>query len=72
MTVQQVVHEPQDFPGTMAGAAGALRSCAGDTGTAGAGAPDRSDFLRFASPIRMIRAFIIQVLPQRGGRPSAA
>jgi hypothetical protein len=63
MTVQQVVHEPQDFPGAMAGAAGALRSCTGDAGAAGAGAPPRSAFLRFASPIRSILAVLIETLP---------
>jgi hypothetical protein len=63
MTVQQVVHEPQDFPGAMAGAAGTLRSCAGDAGAAGADAPPRSALLRFASPIRLILAVLIETLP---------
>jgi hypothetical protein len=39
MTVQHVVQEPHDFPGTMAGAA--------------ADAAARSALLRFASPIRI-------------------
>jgi hypothetical protein len=52
MTVQHVVHEPQDFPGTTAGAEAAFQSSANcDTG--GTGAPARLAALRFASPIWM-------------------
>jgi hypothetical protein len=54
MTVQHVVHVPQDFPGTTAGVEAALRSALGWPDAAMAGVPARPAFLRFASPIGMI------------------
>jgi len=51
MTVQHVVHEPQDFPGTTAGVEAAARSAPGDSDAVGAAMPARCAFLRLASPI---------------------
>jgi hypothetical protein len=73
MTVQQTVHEPQDFPGTMAGAEAALPSSAGDAGVAGPAAPARSVFLRFASPIRINPlALIVEGGPREQAGETAA
>jgi hypothetical protein len=54
MTLQHIVHEPQDFPGTIAGLNAAFQSSPKNSGAAGAGVPVRAAFLRFASPIPMI------------------
>jgi len=56
MTLQHFVHEPQDFPGTIAGLNAAFQSSPKDSDAAGAGVPARSALLRFASPIPMIPA----------------
>jgi hypothetical protein len=62
MTVQHVVHEPQDFPGTMAGAAAAFGcSPAVAAGAGRADAAARSALLRFASPIRINPIVVIVV-----------
>jgi hypothetical protein len=54
MTVQHVVHDPQDFPGTTAGVADGFGSApAVEAGAGGVDAAACSAFLRFASPIRM-------------------
>jgi hypothetical protein len=63
MTVQHVVQEPQDFPGTMAGAEAALGVAAAAAGAAAATAPARSDILRFASPIARQPKFSFATLP---------
>src|SRR3984893_6326008 len=54
MTLQHFVHEPQDFPGTMAGFEAAFQSSPKNSDAAGAGALARSDLLRFASPILIV------------------
>jgi len=56
MSLQHLVHEPQDFPGTMAGFAAAFQSSPKNSdAAAGADALARSALLRFASPILMFQ-----------------
>src|ERR1700693_2423721 len=54
ITVQHVVHEPQDLPGAMGGLTSAFQSSPKFTSAAESGAPARSALLRFASPILKI------------------
>src|SRR5450432_2164178 len=51
MTLQHFVHEPQDFPGTMAGLEATFQSSSACSDAGGADVPARLDALRFASPI---------------------
>src|SRR6516165_232821 len=53
-TVQHLVHDPQDFPGTMGGVACAFQSSPGYCDGFAADAPARPAALLFASPIRLL------------------
>jgi hypothetical protein len=55
MSLQHFVHEPQAFPGTMAGFKAAFQSSPKNSDAAGADALARSALLRFASPILMFQ-----------------
>ena len=54
MTLQHLVHEPQDFPGTRDGLEAAFQSSPKYSDAAGAAAPALPALLRFASPILML------------------